>query len=204
MKNFAPLKVYKKINLLLEPRGLELDDEIIPEEELNNKLFMDNYYQINCNDTRGRTDKTIILLLSPNSHFEVGDKASAKFKQLNQRTIKSNKGKIDIILITKNKLPTVRINTLKTLSNDQVRIQYTRYYNILADPLNHTLAPIYEIITGEEMDEIINFYRKPLEFYPRFIDEDPICLFIDPPHHSLIKITRDTYRNTEITYKYYA
>lgn len=203
MKNFAPIKVYKNINLLLEPRNLSITDDIIGDEELNNKLFMDNYFQINCEDNRGIKDNVIILIISPNSHFESGIKSSEKFKKLIERTIKQNPGNIDIILITKEQLKTVRVNTMKTLMNENVRIQNMQYYNILADPLNHTLSPNYEVIVGNEMDEIISYYKRPLEYYPKFLDEDPIRMFLDPPHHSIIKITRDTYRNTEITYKYY-
>ena len=61
---------------------------------------------------------------------------------------------------------------------------------VIMDILNHEFVPKHEIVAGEEMEKILDYYKLAKEELPQILTSDPVAIIIGAKPGDVVRIVR--------------
>ena len=195
-EEFLPLRIYRNLKKFITYRRLTLinhpqtqTNKWLDDDEFMDNIYNDEYILLECEDNYERQIETLtyIYLFNIESKYK---NESAEIKKLIKKTPGYKAGHdIDILLVSKNPYDIHRSKSARGMANETTSIEFVLYRDLISSPFDHHLVQLHEIMSKEEVDEVLEWFRMDVNDLPKIKKSERMMIWLNPNIGDIIRIS---------------
>jgi DNA-directed RNA polymerase I, II, and III subunit RPABC1 len=189
-------RIYENVHTMMETRGYTPKRKQLTLEKYISKMIG---YISECEEPFEFLDKLALTFYDERDdtkayiYFFILDVKMKKADIEHIYKLMQTKNIDKLILIVKEKL-TPKVGTILKTFNSQ--LFYDR--DLVTNPIDHVLQPKFEILSKEQIETLLAYYKTDINHFPGIFIDKPVCKWFDLQKGDMIKIIR---KNNDISYR---